>query len=329
MTQAPLLPWVEQFRDKVGFGIEAFAWADDSSPSRSVIAAGQLVDELGYDAFFIGDHPGYATEAWIHLAAVAMTTSRVRLGSVVNCASYRHPAMLARLAADLDHISGGRLMLGLGIGWNAEEFAQLGIPFLSVRERQEALVETIVIVRGLWGPEPFTFQGKHYSTSKGHVVPPPLQQPGPPLLIAGSGEETTFRQVAKYADACNFGAGRNVGIVRGDEEIRQKLAVLRQRCDEIGRPYNQILKTHFTTWLILGDTDQEAQEKLIRYYPDGLNEDQKITRIAGSPTRVIPYFQSLVDAGMQYFVIQILDARDTQTIELLAKEVAPHIKAKN
>src|SRR3954452_7635194 len=186
VMQAPLLPWVEQFRDKVGFGIEALAWADDPEPSKTVIAAGQLVDELGYDAFFIGDHPGYATEAWIHLAAVAMTTSKVRLGSVVNCASHRHPAMLARLAADLDNISGGRLMLGLGIGWNAEEFAQLGIPFLSVRERQEALVETIEIVRGLWGPDPFTFHGNYYSTTKGHVVPPPLQQPGPPHLIAGS-----------------------------------------------------------------------------------------------------------------------------------------------
>lgn len=326
-TQAPLLSWVEQFREKVGFGIEVFAHASDPRPSEAVIAAGQLVDRLGIDAYLIGDHPGYATEAWLHLAAVAMTTSRVRLGSVVNCASHRHPAMLARLAADLDNISGGRLLLGLGIGWNAHEFGQLGLPFRSVRERQEALAETVEIIRGLWGPEPFTFSGRYYSTTEGHVAPPPIQQPAPPLIIAGAGEQTTFRLVAKYANACNFGPGRNVGVVRSGDEIQRKLDVLHQRCDEIGRPFDQILKSHFTSWLILGDTDEEAQEKLTGYYPDGLTDDQRLTRIAGSPARVIPYFQSLVDAGMQYFVVQILDARDTQTMELLATEVAPQVRS--
>jgi alkanesulfonate monooxygenase SsuD/methylene tetrahydromethanopterin reductase-like flavin-dependent oxidoreductase (luciferase family) len=328
-TQASLLPWVEQFRDRVGFGIQAVAHDSDPHPSNTVIAAGQLVDNLGFDAFFIGDHPGYATEAWLHLTAVAATTSNVRVGSIVNCASYRHPAMLARLAADLDNISGGRLLLGLGIGWNTHEFAQLGLSFLSTRERQDALAETIEIVRGLWGSEPFTFNGHYYSTTEGHVAPPPIQQPGPPLIIAGGGEQRTFRQVAKYADACNFGAGRNVGAARSDEEIRHKLDVLRQRCDEIGRSYDDILKTHFTTWLILAETDVEAQEKLTRYYPNGLTDDQKLTRIAGSPERVVPYFQSLVDAGIQYFVVQIMDAGDTQTMELLAKEVAPQVRSRS
>jgi alkanesulfonate monooxygenase SsuD/methylene tetrahydromethanopterin reductase-like flavin-dependent oxidoreductase (luciferase family) len=327
-TQASLLPWIEQFRDRVGFGIQAVAHGSDPHPSNSVIAAGQLVDKLGFDAFLIGDHPGYATDPWLHLAAVAATTSNVRLGSIVNCASYRHPAMLARLAADLDNISGGRLLLGLGIGWNTHEFGQLGLPFLSTRDRQDALAETIEIVRGLWGPESFTFNGRHYSTTEGHVTPPPIQQPGPPLIIAGGGEQRTFRQVAKYADACNFGAGRNVGAARSDEEIRHKLDVLRQRCDEIGRPYEDILKTHFTTWLILAKTDVEAQEKLNRYYPNGLTDDQRLTRIAGSPERVVPYFQSLVDTGIQYFVVQIMDAGDTQTMELLAKDVASHVRSR-
>jgi alkanesulfonate monooxygenase SsuD/methylene tetrahydromethanopterin reductase-like flavin-dependent oxidoreductase (luciferase family) len=321
-----LIPWVEQFRDKVGFGVQTFALDSDPHPSKTVIAAGQLVDELGFDAFFIGDHPGYATEAWLHLTAVAMSTSRVRLGSVVNCASHRHPAMLARLAADLDNISGGRLLLGLGIGWNTHEFGQLGLRFGTIRERQEALIETIDIVRGLWGEEPFTYHGKYYSTTEGRVAPPPVQRPGPPLIIAGSGEQTTLRQVAKYADASNFGAGRNVGAVRGDDGVSHKLDVLRQRCEEIGRNYDGILKSYFVTWLILGETDETAQAKLNHYYPDGLTDEQKITRIAGSPERVIPYFQSLVDDGIQYFVVQIMDAGDTETMRLLAKEVVPHVR---
>jgi alkanesulfonate monooxygenase SsuD/methylene tetrahydromethanopterin reductase-like flavin-dependent oxidoreductase (luciferase family) len=307
--------------------VQAVAHDSDPRPSATVIAAGQLVEQLGFDAFFIGDHPGYATEAWLHLSAVAVTTSRVRLGSIVNCAGYRHPAYLARLAADLDNISGGRLLLGLGIGWNTQEFGQLGVPFTSVRERQEGMSETIDIVRGLWGEEQFTYQGKHWSTTEGRVVPPPVQQPGPPLIIAGSGEQGTLRQVAKYADACNFGAGRNVGAVRGDDQVRHKLDVLRQRCDEIGRDYDAILKSYFVTWLILGKTDEAAQSKLNRYYPDGLIDDQKLTRIAGSPERVIPYFQSLVDDGIQYFVVQIMDANDTETMELLAREVVPKVRA--
>jgi alkanesulfonate monooxygenase SsuD/methylene tetrahydromethanopterin reductase-like flavin-dependent oxidoreductase (luciferase family) len=327
-NQPTLIPWVEQFRDAIGFGVQTFALDSDPQPSKTVIAAGQLVDKLGFDAFFIGDHPGYATEAWLHLAAVAVTTSRVRLGSIVNCASYRHPAYLARLAADLDNISGGRLLLGLGIGWNDQEFGQLGIPFNSIRERQEALVETIDIVRGLWGEEPFTYHGKHWSTTAGRVVPPPVQQPGPPLIIAGSGELGTLRQVAKYADACNFGAGRNVGAVRGDDQVRQKLQILRQRCDEIGRNYDDILKSYFVTWLILGETDEDAQAKLNGYYPEGLTDEQRVTRIAGSPERVISYFQSLVDDGIQYFVVQIMDAGDAETMKLLAREVAPKVKSR-
>jgi alkanesulfonate monooxygenase SsuD/methylene tetrahydromethanopterin reductase-like flavin-dependent oxidoreductase (luciferase family) len=323
-----MAPWAAQFRDTVGFGVQTFALDSDPHPTKTVIAAGQLIDKLGFEAFFIGDHPGYATEAWLHLSAVAVTTSRVRLGSIVNCASYRHPAYLARLAADLDNISDGRLLLGLGIGWNTQEFAQLDIPFTSVRERQEALSETIEIVRGLWGNEPFNYHGKHWSTTEGRVAPPPVQQPGPPLIIAGSGEQGTLRQVAKYADACNFGAGRNVGAVRGDDQLRHKLDILRQRCAEVGRNYDEILKSYFVTWLILGETDEAAQAKLNRYYPDGLTDDQRITRIAGSPERVIPYFQALVDASIQYFVVQIMDAADTETMELLAKEVVPNIKAR-
>jgi alkanesulfonate monooxygenase SsuD/methylene tetrahydromethanopterin reductase-like flavin-dependent oxidoreductase (luciferase family) len=318
--------WVEQWRDRIGFAVQTFAWGDDPRPGASFIHAGQLAEELGFDAVLIGDHPGYQTEAWLHLTAVAMRTARIRLGSVVNCVYHRHPVMLARLAADLDHLSGGRVILGLGIGWNEAEFRQLGMVFPPVPARQEALEEAIRIIRGVWGPEPFTFHGKHWWTEGGHVVPPPLQRPSIPLLVAGGGEKTTLRQVARYADACNFGAGRNVGKARDVQDLQRKLAVLRGYCEEIGRPYDDILRTHFTTWLILAETEAAAQGKLNRYYPNGLTEEQRLTRIVGTPERIIPYFQRLADAGMQYFVVQIMDAADEETFRLLAREVAPHIR---
>jgi alkanesulfonate monooxygenase SsuD/methylene tetrahydromethanopterin reductase-like flavin-dependent oxidoreductase (luciferase family) len=324
--QLSLIPWVERRRARIGFGVQTFATADDPTPSASIIRAGQVAESLGFDEFFVGDHPAYQSEPWLHLTAIAMTTERIGLGSVVNCVYHRHPVMLARLAADLDQISGGRVVLGLGIGWNDTEFAQLGMSFPSVPERQEALDEAIQIIRGVWGPEPFTFHGEHWSTTDARIAPGPIQQPSIPLLIAGSGERTTLRQVARFADACNFGSGRNVGNVRNADDIARKFTVLRRHCEEVGRPFESILRTHFTTWLMLAETDLDAQAKLDRYYPQGLSDEQKITRVVGTPARVIPYFQTLVDAGMQYFVVQIMDATDEETFRLLATEVIPAIR---
>jgi alkanesulfonate monooxygenase SsuD/methylene tetrahydromethanopterin reductase-like flavin-dependent oxidoreductase (luciferase family) len=291
-----------------------------------VIRAGQLAEDVGLDAFFIGDHPGYATEPWLHLSAIAMTTTRIRLGSVVNCVAYRHPVMLARLAADLDWISNGRVILGLGIGWNAEEFGQLGLAFPSVRERQALLEESIAVITGVWGPQPFTFKGQHVWTEGGHVVPPPKQRPRPPILIAGGGERTTLRHVARYGDACNFGPGRNTGAVRSPNDVRRKLQVLRDHCQAIGRPFHDIVRTHFTTWLMLAETERAALKKLRRYYPEGLTEEQGLTRIYGTPELVRPYYQELADAGIEYFVVQTLDAADEETIRLLGEAVAPSIQ---
>jgi alkanesulfonate monooxygenase SsuD/methylene tetrahydromethanopterin reductase-like flavin-dependent oxidoreductase (luciferase family) len=129
-------PWVREFDHRVGWGVQAFALPTDPDPAAAIMAAGLLAEELGFDGFFIGDHPAYAPEAWLHLAALAVQTTRIRLGSVVLCAGYRSPVLTARLAADLDNLSGGRFVLGLGHGWNATEFAQLGLPFPSVPQRQ-------------------------------------------------------------------------------------------------------------------------------------------------------------------------------------------------
>jgi alkanesulfonate monooxygenase SsuD/methylene tetrahydromethanopterin reductase-like flavin-dependent oxidoreductase (luciferase family) len=323
-SQLPMFTWVEDHRDRVSFGVQPVPRPDDPTPGKTLITAGRLCEELGFDAFFIGDHPAYAPEPWLHLAAVAMETTRIRLGSVVNCIFYRHPVMLARLASDLDHLSDGRVILGLGIGWNDEEFGQLGISFPSVPERQVALDEAVTIINGVWGADPFTFHGRHFSTT-GEQMMPPLQRPRPPLMIAGGGERVTLRQVATYAEACNFGSGRNVGGAQTHDDVRHKLAVLKRYCEEIGRSYDSILRTHFTSWLILAETDEAAQAKLNRYYPEGLTEEQRRTRIAGGPERIVAYFQGLVDAGMQYFVVQVMDAADHETFRLLAQEVAPKV----
>jgi alkanesulfonate monooxygenase SsuD/methylene tetrahydromethanopterin reductase-like flavin-dependent oxidoreductase (luciferase family) len=320
--------WVAARKGKIGFGLQVFALPDDVAPTPHVIRAGLLAEELGIDAFFIGDHPGYATEPWVHLAAIAAQTRRIGLGSIVNCLFHRQPALLARLAGDLDHISNGRAILGLGIGWNEVEFKQLGIPFLPVKQRQEALDEAMEIILGMFGPEPVTLQGTYWNVEAAHYQARSVQQPCPPIVIAGSGERVTLRQVARFADVCNFGAGSNVGKVREQSEVARKLDILRRHCLEFGRPYDDILRSHFTSWAMVSETEAGATAKRDRYYPNGMTEEQQITRIIGTPEQVIPYYQSLADAGIEYFVVQVLDATDEETFRLLASEVMPNIQVR-
>jgi alkanesulfonate monooxygenase SsuD/methylene tetrahydromethanopterin reductase-like flavin-dependent oxidoreductase (luciferase family) len=113
-TDWQLSPWVEQHREQISFGLQVFPNDTRTEPARHLLAAGQLAEDLGFDAFFVGEHPAWSLDGWLHLAALAATTTRIRLGSIVNCVYYRHPVMLARLAADLDNLSQGRLILGLG-----------------------------------------------------------------------------------------------------------------------------------------------------------------------------------------------------------------------
>jgi alkanesulfonate monooxygenase SsuD/methylene tetrahydromethanopterin reductase-like flavin-dependent oxidoreductase (luciferase family) len=287
--------WVEEHRNRVGFGLQVFPSDTKTDQGRHLLAAGRLAETLGFDAFFTGDQPFWGLEGWIHLAALAVTTERIRLGTNVACIFYRHPVMLARLAADLDNLSQGRLVLGLGCGWDATEFARFGMPFPPIRERQEALEEAITMIRGVWGAEPFTFSGRHFSTDGAHVMPLPIQQPGPPLLIGGGGERVTLRQVAQHADACNlfsFGTGSVGSGAATAEGIRRKLAVLHQHCDALGRPFDTVLRTHSTGWLILAENEAAVAAKLQHYFPEGL--EQRYSGpwsgfvFAGTPEQAIP-----------------------------------------
>lgn len=219
-------PWVRERQRGIGWALQVGVISADPDVGARVLAAGRIAEELGFDAFFLGDHPAYSPDAWLHLGALAVQTARIRLGSVVLCAAYRAPAVTARLGADLDNLSGGRFILGLGHGWNAAEFAQLGLPFPPVSQRQAALAETIEIINGVWGTEPFTYRGTFHATEGGQILPPPRQRLRPPLLLAGAGERTALRLVARYADACNFGPGHATGLVRTADDVRRKNEIL-------------------------------------------------------------------------------------------------------
>ncbi len=270
-------------------------------------------------------------ESWTLLAALAEATTRIELGTLVMCTAFRNPAVLAKMAVTLDEVSGGRLILGLGCGWDAGEFANFGQPFPPVPERQAALEEAIAIMRGVWGEEPFTFTGRYYQTTNTQVAPPPRQRPGPPLLIAGGGEKVTLRQVAQYADACQLGTFGMIGGEGTSAGIRQKLGVLRKHCDDLDRPFETVLRTHFTGWLILAEDEARLATKLQRMVPQGL--DQRFSgrwsgfALAMTVEQAIAYYRELVAAGIQYFDIELLDAADVETIRLFAEQVISEVRS--
>jgi alkanesulfonate monooxygenase SsuD/methylene tetrahydromethanopterin reductase-like flavin-dependent oxidoreductase (luciferase family) len=295
-----------------------------------LIHAGELADRYGYDDFFLGDHTAWAPDVWLHLGVIARSTERVRLGQMVAAVPYRTPLLTARLASDLDHLSNGRSILGLGIGWNAadyglgtNEFDRMGLPYPATRDRQEALEEAVAIVRGVWGTEPFDFTGAYYRVREANVQAP-LQRPGPPLVIAGGGPRT-LGQVARLADACNLGPGPAGGTDTADD-VRRKLGHLRAACEAGNRPYEDVLRTHFSHWLILAPTDAAVQAKVRHYFPNGLDAFWGAYLVAGTPDAVAAHYQGFVDAGIAYFVLQTLDPYDEETIALAASDLVQRLE---
>ncbi|GIW06734.1 MAG: LLM class F420-dependent oxidoreductase [Dehalococcoidia bacterium] len=323
----PVSPWVAERQNTIRFAVQIAPVRNQRDPLRKFLKAGRLAESLGLDGVFIGDHPARTLDFAVALAALATQTRRVSIGTMVACVHYRNPVVLARVAADLDRLSSGRFVLGIGCGWDEREYRALGLAFPLLRERQAALAEAIAVVRGAWSRAPFSFRGRFFQADRVQVIPPPLQEPGPPLVLAGGGEKVTLRQVALYADACNLGIADFIGGVRTPADVRRKLEVLRGHCDAVGRPFDSILRSHHTGWLILAPDEDALRAKTARLVPEGLERrfsgPWRGFGVALTVEQAVSYYRDLADAGITYFVAELLDADDLETIELLARHVAP------
>jgi alkanesulfonate monooxygenase SsuD/methylene tetrahydromethanopterin reductase-like flavin-dependent oxidoreductase (luciferase family) len=313
-------PWVTAGRDRIRFGVGQISPLDDWPAHLEVV---RLAEELGFDSYWSYDHPSRGAECWTSLAAAAAATSKIRVGTIPSCIYYRTPAVLARAAADVDRISRGRLVLGLGIGDDAPEFAALGLPFPSVRDRQQAMEETVQIVQGVWGEQSFTFQGAHFQVAGVRVAPGPMQQPHVPLMIAGGGERVTLRQVAQYGDVANFGAHAWAGSAFTMDDVRRKYEALRRHCDAVGRPYESILRTYLDIPVVLAKTRAAVQAKLDAI-PAGVRTHFQTSLLAATPDEAIAHFRDLAAAGVQYFVVALW-GHDAETVRLLGQEVLPRV----
>jgi alkanesulfonate monooxygenase SsuD/methylene tetrahydromethanopterin reductase-like flavin-dependent oxidoreductase (luciferase family) len=283
-----------------------------------------MAEESGFDSFWVRDHPLKGYDCWTTLAALAAATSNIRLGSATSCVYFRSPALLARVAADVDRISNGRLVLGVGIGDEPQEFAALHIPWLRPSERQQVLEETVQIVQGLWTEKPFTYQGTRFQLTDATGAPGPVQQPHVPLLIAGGGERGTLRQVAQYAHMANFGPHASAGSAFTLDDVRRKYDLLRRYCEEFGRPYEGILRSYIDL-PIVADTREAADAKYEALPAEGRAFFGPAVH-GSTPEETVAHFRDLMAAGVQYFVLMLWPG-DLETFHLLGERVIPALQS--
>jgi F420-dependent oxidoreductase-like protein len=300
---------------RIGLHLPSFTWPGGAAQiSANLIKIAQTADEAGFaslwvmDHFFqvqdIGPHHFFQShglgpveepmlESYSTLSFLAALTRRVRLGTLVTGAIYRHPGILAKTVTTLDVLSGGRASLGIGAAWNEREARGLGIPFPPVQERFERLEEVLQILLQMWSGEVKPYQGKHFQLAEPLNYPLPLSQPHPPLLIGGMGEHKTLRLVAQYADACNLFARF------GADVLRAKLALLRGYCEECGRPYDAIKKTALAR---------------VHLAPDHM-----------TPQQVIEQCRQLAHLGFQQVIVNMPNVAELTLLDIFACEIIPAI----
>ena len=211
-------------------------WADMLAVFREADSIDLFESGWTFDHFYPirGDTDGPCMEGWVTLTALAQATTRLRLGVLVTGMHYRHPAVLANMAVTLDIVSGGRLELGIGAGWNEQESGAYGIELGSPRERSDRFEEACEVIVGLLSQETTDFSGRYYRLTAARCEPKAVQRPHPPICIGGSGERRTLRTAARFAQHWNFLGGT-------PEQFRQKREVLERHCADIGRDPSEIL----------------------------------------------------------------------------------------
>ncbi len=309
---------------QIRFGIQT---PQEGTTYDALAAHWREAEALGYDSVWIDDH-FYAVvrpqgesqlEAWTLLAALARETQRIEMGILVTCNSYRSPALLAKMAATVDVISGGRLIHGIGAGWYAAEYEGYGYEFPSVGVRLAQLDESLKLQKLLWRDDRTTFAGKYYTTQDAWCSPKPVRKPHPPILIGGGGEKVLLKLVARHADIWNNG---------GDVvEFKHKLAILRVHCEQEGRDERAIEKSWFGNVIIDSDAAR-ARVRLERVAGAwGMTPEQMAGRaLAGTPAQVIERVQEYVALGVTHFIGMYGRIEDLRSTRLFAEQVMAAVR---
>ena len=262
-------------------------------------------------------------DAWATIAALAATTERLRLGTLVSPATFRHPAVLAKLAVTADHISGGRVELGIGAGWWDREHEAYGFDLPAVGPRMDALEEQMELIRRHWEEGPFNYEGRHYRAKNLDAMPKPMQQPRLPLILGGKGGPRSLRLAAALADEYNT-------VMSTAAEIADVRKRLDEACEAAERDPKTLPLSMMTGWLVGADEAElrDRASRLAQWKGEGDDGDAFLaglreSTIKGTTEQAIEQLRELEAAGLTRIMGQHLLHRDLDAIELMGREIAP------
>ncbi len=305
----------------IRFGVQM---APEDVTYEQVLETARLVEQLGYDSFWLNDHfipilgdkDRPHLESWIVLAALAPQTERIRLGILVTGNTYRHPAVLAKMATTVDQISRGRLDFGIGAGWEEFEHTAYGIPFYTAKERAERLGEALEVITRLWRDDHPSYDGTYYDLAKAPFAPKPVQRPHPPIVVGGQGKQWIMPIVARYADEWNV----PVGIT--PEGMQERLVFLRQECQRIGRTpcvsgVSVFLPLANITAIPLAGAVTRLGARVL------YDERAAISVLAGSASEITEKIRTFTDAGADHVIITTRPAINHDLMRRFATEIMP------
>ena len=288
--------------------------------------AGIRADRVGFDSIWTWDHlypivgsdDGPIFEGWLTLAAWAERTERAQIGLMVGANTFRNPALVAKMATTLDHISNGRAVLGIGAAWFENEHRAYGIEFGgSPGERLRWLEEAVKIMRGMLRGEQPSGE-RFYTTREVRNDPMPVQQ-RLPLLIGGGGEKRTLRIVARYADACNVGGGF--------DNVKRKDEILREHCAAVGRDESEIERTVGMGMCIIRDDPAEAERVATGIFERNGKAEPWKNQLVGTPEMVAEAMRPFLGIGFRHFIIGFPSPHDAETMERMISEVKPALES--
>jgi F420-dependent oxidoreductase-like protein len=308
-------------RHPIRFGLQTgqqnVEWAD-------LAALWAQADGWGYDSLWAYDHfypifvdpAGPCLEGWTMLGALSQVTSRARIGHLVTGNTYRHPCVTAKMAATIDHLSGGRLNLGIGAGWFEREHADFGIDFKSVLGRLEALEESVQIIRGMFTQPRTTLHGTHYQVTDAIGLPRPLQQPHPPIMIGGTGRRVLLRIVAHYADMWN--------AFESAETMAELIAVLARHAETAGRDPDEIEKTVMLPLCYRGGREREEFTTAV---VAGMRQTSpSVARrsiMIGERQECLDTVERYRRAGVTHFIFMLFAPYSADEVQAFVEDVVP------
>ena len=290
---------------KIGLQVPSYTWpGGDAAIGPTLARIAETADAAGFDSLWLNDHffqvphvgrvDEPVLETWTGLGYMAAHSTRATLGVLVGGVHYRQAGLWAKAATTLDVLSGGRAYFGIGAGWYQEESQGLGFPMPPLGTRFEMVEETLRICLEMWQGEhgsQAAFEGKHYQATRLLNSPQAISKPHPRIMVGGEGPQKTMRLVARYADACNLNGE--------PDQLTHKFSVLRERCEEVGRPFEEIERTTFQTVDL------------------GLE----------TPDQIVERFGSLAEVGAQHVIVTLVNVWDVRNIEALGRDVVPQLHA--